>query len=84
MQPAPLLNFIVRRKKVSMQRALIIKHYHQEIQTDYSDLAADELNWHFNDGWRLVSACPFGCSVSQGAAEYGAWFAAVLVVIEKP
>ena len=65
-----------------MQKAIIIQDCKFD---DLLKLDATELNDHFSDGWRFVSATPFGCSVSDtGKDENSSLAAAIIVIIEKP
>ena len=66
-----------------MQKAIIIQtRGHDEY---HSSLDATELNKHLSEGWRFLSASPFGVSVAEGGeTTSGASFAAILIIIEKP
>ena len=66
-----------------MQKAIIIQGQGQN--DDLVGLDTTELNKHFADGWRFVSAAPFGVSVSQGGhASDHTHRAAILIIIEHP
>ena len=64
-----------------MQKAIII----QSFQRDQSiSLSSKELNDYLYEGWRVVSATPFGVSVSSGGqGNFQPFGAAILVIIEQ-
>ena len=67
-----------------MQKAIIIRtsvgQYRSQIGLDTT-----ELNTHLSEGWRFVSAAPFGVSAAQtGTSSDWMVFGAILVIIEKP
>jgi len=65
-----------------MQKAIIIES--SSFNTGGLKLSALELNQHLAEGWRVVSATPLGCSVSNGGkTEDTAMAAAILIIIEK-
>ncbi len=64
-----------------MQKAIIIQDCRFD-KTIYLD--AKELNQHLSDGWKFVSAAPFGCSVSDtGENQNSSLAAAILVILER-
>jgi|GEM_PF-1520920 len=64
-----------------MQKALIIQTGGRHAVS----LDTTELNTYLSQGWRFVSAAPFGVSVSEGGETTSeAALAAILVIIEKP
>lgn len=65
-----------------MQKAIIIEHSDWDKRLE---LDASELNRYLSEGWRFVSAAPFGCSTSDGGkSDSSGMAAAILVIIEKP
>lgn len=64
-----------------MQKALILQ---KRGMTNVNPIESSELNKHFSDGWKFISAAPFGvASAGQNAGCGVDSFAAILVIIEK-
>lgn len=82
--PVPV-TFNVRRRyalTLIMQKAIIIQSRCYK-NNRLTDLDTTELNKHFADGWRFVSAAPLGVSVSNGGETTGeSELAAILIIIE--
>jgi hypothetical protein len=66
------------------QKAIIIRTQGTSSDPNLDKLSAAELNSELKDGWRFVSATPFGVGSAAGGENKGRHSAAaVLVIIEK-
>jgi hypothetical protein len=66
-----------------MQKALIIQNLTTSNKNS-NPLSSDDLNKYLADGWRFVSATPFGVAAAEGGeTNAGSAYAAMLVIIEK-